>query len=664
VHNFLVYLTLGVATGSIYAIAATGLVVTYTTSRIFNFAHGALGMFLAFVYYQLRVSWHWNELLALVVTLLVVAPLIGVLLDVAVMRPLASASVALRLVVTLALFSVLQGLALIIWGTTLRSMPTLTGSHNFTLISGLRVSSDQVAIVGLAFVVAAGLWVLFHRTRLGVTMRAVVDDPGLAELNGIDPHLVTSFSWSLGTALAGLAAILVAPGLSLSIGPLSLLVVSAYAAAIVGRLSSTAWTFVGGLGLGIVASFLTGYVTSSNQVLQDLPQAMPFVLLFVMLVLLRQERAGLQRVDLFPEPRVPKLRTTLVFAGVAFVAALVVAPHFSNFQALVVGSGLVYGLVLLSLVLITGMSGQISLAQFSFVGLGAVLLAHLHGHMPYVVAVVVAMLITAVVGAVVALPALRLRGLYLALATLAFAVLMDTMVFTNSHVIPAELQVVTVPAPNFAGHALTSLAHQVPLYALMTALAGAGVLAVRRGRFGRALSAMRDAPVAASALGLNLVRTKLIVFAISAAMAGLAGCFFGGLQGQVGASEFGYFISLSALLILAIQGVTSVTGAIVGALFYAIVFLMLPTWITNPNTVEALQPGLIGLGIVNLVRHPEGAVAQQRAQLRFLVSRLRRGGSGSPDAGVAVVDGSSGNGSSGDGSGSSSVPAVTPVGGV
>ena len=623
-QNFLVYLTIGVVTGAIYAIAATGLVVTYTTSRVFNFAHGALGMFLAFVYYQLRVVWHWSEWLALFATLVVVATCIGVILDVAVMRPLRRASVALRLVVTLALFTVLQGLALLIWGTSLRSMPTLTGSHNFTLLSGLKVSSDQVAIVVIALAVAGVLWLVFHRTRLGVTMRAVVDDPSLAELNGIDPGRVTAFSWSLGTCLAGLAAILIAPGLSLSIQGLSLLVVSAYAAAIVGRLSSTAWTFVGALALGISASMLTGYVISTNQVIQDLPAAMPFVFLFVALVLLRQERASLQRVDLFPEPHPPRLRVTLIWVAGAVALAFVVAPNLSNFQALVVGSGLVYGLVLLSLVLITGMSGQISLAQFSFVGIGAVLLGHLAHHMPYVIAVLVVMAITAVVGALIALPALRLQGLYLALSTLAFAVLMDTMVFTNSHVISAESQVLAVPAPSFAGHTLHTLSSQVPLLTVLTGLTAAGVLALRRARFGRALSAMRDSPVAASALGLNLVRTKMVVFALSAAVAGLAGCFFGGIQGQVSAGEFTYLASLSALLILAIQGLTSVTGALAGAMFYAIVFLMLPDWITNPNTVQSLQPLLIGLGIVNVVRHPEGAIAQQRYQLQALRNRFHR----------------------------------------
>jgi branched-chain amino acid transport system permease protein len=622
-HTFLIFLIIGLTTGAIYAVAATGLVVTYTTSRVFNFAHGALGMFIAFAYYTFHVSWHLPTPLALAIALLVLAPAMGVFLDVVVMRRLQAASVALRLVVTLALFTVLQGGALLIWGTTLRSLPPLLGNHSFSPISGLNVTFDQGFTVAVAVVVAGGLWLLFHKTRLGTTMRAVVDDPVLAELNGIDPGRVTSFSWAMGTSLAGLAAILIAPGLSLNIQTLSLLVVSAYAAAIVGRLSSLAWTFVGGIGLGVLSQLLVGYLPGTNQIVQDLGPALPFIVLFIMLVVLRQERATLQRVDIFREPPPPRLRNTLMWtaAGVAITAA--VSPALTTFESLVFGTALVYASILLSLVLITGVSGQVSVAQFSFVGLGAVLVSHLTPHMPYVLAVVVTIAVSGLVGALVALPALRLRGLYLALSTLAFAVLMDSLVFPNSHVIPSLSQVVNVAPPNVFGHFLRSDRSQLPLLALVMSLFGVGVLAVRRGRFGRALSAMRDAPVSASALGMNLVRYKVVIFAASAAMAGLAGIMFGGLQGTVSPHEFTYLSSLAALLILAIQGFTSVTGAMAGAVFYALVFLALPQWITNPNTVQAIQPFLIGLGIINVALHPEGAVAQNREQFRAMRAKMR-----------------------------------------
>jgi branched-chain amino acid transport system permease protein len=623
-HEFLIYLVIGLTVGGIYAITATGLVMTYTTSRIFNFAQGSMGMLVAFVYYQLRVVWNLPSLVALVLSVLVVAPLLGATLDLVLFSRIQRAPLALKLVATLALSLALQGVAQLIWGTSLRSMPPIFSSDTFTPVSGVNITYDQLATVVAALIVAVLLWYLFRRTRLGTTMRAVVDDPTLAELHGVSPVRITALSWAMGSALAGLATILVAPRVTLSIQALSGLVVTAFAAAIIGRLSSMAFTFAGGIALGLISSFMTGYLPPTNELLTDLTSAMPFVVLFVALLVLREERGAAARTISFPEPAPPRMRTTLLLTLAAFVVALIVSPALSDFQSLVVGVALTYASILLSLVLITGMSGQVSLAQFSFAGLGAILLAHLDGHMPYVLALICAVLITAIVGGLVALPALRLRGLYLALATLAFAFLMDGVVFPNSHVIPISTQTVVVPLPSAFGLSVKSGQAFVPFLTLFVGLCAVAILAVRRSRVGRSLSAMRDAPLAASALGLGLVRTKVLVFAASAGLAGLGGSFYGAAQHQVGASDFVYLLSLSALLILAIQGLTSVTGAIVGAGFYAIAFLLLPQWIDNADTVSALQPLLIGLGVLNLALFPAGAVAQQRAQFEHIRKRLAR----------------------------------------
>ena len=172
-------------------------------------------------------------------TLGVIAPLIGVLLDLAVMRRLlAGASVATKLVVTLAVLLAFQGFALAIWGIKLRSMPGLWGDRHTITIASLVITWDQITTVLAAVAVAFGLRLLFRRTRLGVAMRAVVDNRELCAMKGISPNRVTAASWALGSMLAGLAAILIAPGLNLEVNTLSLLVVSAYAAAVVGRLES------------------------------------------------------------------------------------------------------------------------------------------------------------------------------------------------------------------------------------------------------------------------------------------------------------------------------------------------------------------------------------------------------------------------------------------
>ena len=616
--TFLIYLTIGVVTGSIYAVAATGLVVTYTTSRIFNVAHGALGMFVAYCYYELRTAVHMPTVPAVALSVLVFGPLIGVLLDYLVMRHIQSESVVLRLVVTISLFLMLQGLAYYIWGNTIRTMPPLFASGSFQPVNGLSITYDQATTVGVAVGVAVLLWLLIQHTRVGLTMRAVVDNPQLAQMNNVRPGTITSIAWAMGTALAGLAAILAAPMLSLSVGELSLLVVSAYAAAIIGRLTSTLWTFVGGLALGILTSLLVGYLPSSSSLVQNLAQAAPFLLLFVALVVRGREQAATMSQRARREPRAMGLRGSVTLAVGAVALSIAIVPFLHGVNVVIAGAALAYAGVLFSLVLLTGMAGQISLAQFSFVGLGAVLLPHLNNHLPWAIAALLATLITALIGAVVALPALRLQGLYLALATLAFAILMDRVVLVDPHVMGNFGSGLFVRRPSIFNFTLRSQASVVPLLVAVVALYAVGILAIRRGRFGRSLAALRDAPTAAAALGLNLVRIKVIVFIVSSGMAGLMGCLYAGFLGGIGPSDFSYLLSLTAVLILAIQGISSVTGAAVGSAFYAVIYLMLPRWITNADLVSLLQPLAIGLGVVNLARFPAGAIAQQRASVEAL----------------------------------------------
>jgi branched-chain amino acid transport system permease protein len=278
------------------------------------------------------------------------------------------------------------------------------------------------------------------------------------------------------------------------------------------------------------------------------------------------------------------------------------------------------------LVLLSGMAGQVSLCQFSFVGIGAALVTHLAPHMPYAVAALLATLITGLVGALIALPALRLRGLYVALATFAFAILCDNLVFQNSHVFGTFGEAIRAPSPSIFGLTLRSHQSYVVAGACLVAVLALAIQSARRGRLGRALAAMRDSPVAASALGLSLVRAKVMAFAISAAMAGLAGCFYAGLQGQVGGSQYTYLISLTALLILAIQGLTAVPGAILGGALYALLYLLVPQWTTSTTIINAVQPLTIGLAVLSLLQHPEGAWTMQARLVRGLIGKRRRPG--------------------------------------
>jgi branched-chain amino acid transport system permease protein len=624
-QTFFTYLVLGTAVSAVYAISASGLVVTYITSGVFNFAHGAVGMFLAFAYWELRVHRGWPTPLALLVTLGVFAPAIGVLLDVIVMRRLLrGASVATKLVVTLALLLAFQGLALAGWGIELRTLPGLWGDRRFTVLD-LVITWDQVTTVLAAAAVAFGLRLLFRRTRLGVAMRAVVDSPELCAIKGLSPNSVTAASWALGSMLAGASAILIAPGLNLEVNTLSLLVVSAYAAAVVGRLQSLPATFLGALVLGISQTMVVGYLPQDNELVRNLKPALPFLLLFGAL-LLRPERRLPEKVRTHAEPDPPPLRVTAALGVAGVVAAALLAGRISDYQLLIGSKALLFSCITLSLVLLTGLSGQVSLMQMSFVGVGAVVAGKLGADTPWLLSLLAAIGITGALGCLVALPVLRLRGIYLALCTLAFAILMDGLVFGNSNLLGGG-ETLAVPRPVLFGWHLTSEHAIFVLTAAAVALYANVFLAVRRSAFGRMLAALRDSPTACQMLGMDLVRMKLAVFGLSAMLAGGAGALLGALQVRVGALDFLYFRSLTVLLVATIFGITSVSGALLGAGF----FVVLPEVLRNLGSgggggltgSQALQPLIIGVLAIAVARRPEGLAGQLRAKLRDLVARWR-----------------------------------------
>ncbi|MEY2469462.1 MAG: branched-chain amino acid transport system permease protein livM, partial [Actinomycetota bacterium] len=213
--SFLAYTVIGIAIGCIYALTASGLVVTYTTSGIFNFALGAIGMLMAFTYWQLTVQDGWPQWLGLIVVLGVIAPALGALIQRVLMRRLYGATTSTTLVITLGLLLSCIGVATVIWDPgEPRTMPEFFSGHNVKVFS-IFVSYHQLTMMSVAVLVAVFLRFFLFRTRIGTAMRAVVDDPELAALNGAAPERVAMVSWALGASLAGLAGILLAPLVSL-----------------------------------------------------------------------------------------------------------------------------------------------------------------------------------------------------------------------------------------------------------------------------------------------------------------------------------------------------------------------------------------------------------------------------------------------------------------
>ncbi|MGH2685237.1 MAG: ABC transporter permease [Actinomycetota bacterium] len=589
-------------TGAAYAVAASGLVVTYTTSGVFNIAHGAVGMVMAFLYWQVRFDWGWSTPVSLFLVLFVAAPLFGLLVDRTLARNLNRASLVSSLVVTIGLLLLLMGVAFRVWPPEGRQVEGFFSPGGFDL-GPVFVSWHSATTVLVAAAVAVGLRLLLFGTRTGITMRAVVDNRMLAALNGGRPSLAGSLSWALGSMLAALAGILLAPVLQLSVEALTLLVVNAYAAAMLGRLRSLPLTFAGAVVLGLLESYAIGYLPTTG-VFANIRLAIPTLMLFLVLLATPEVRLTAGSAVAARMPPMPSLRRTLV-AGAVLVAAAYAFASVANEETLSkVAPGLALALVALSLVPLTGWAGQVSLCQMTFAGVGAFAAVKIAaGGSP--IGLVAAAALAAPVGALVALPALRLRGLYLALATLAFAVLADNVFFNHEDVF-GGFGALRIDRLEIGGLSFAGIRSYFVLLALVFALVSIGLLALRRGRFGRRLSALRDSPAACATLGMDLTMTKLMVFALSSAVAGLGGAMLAMLDQTATARSFTMFSSLPVVLLAVLGGITAPAGALAGGLVLA-AFPVLAEEVSWLSALSLLGPGFIG---VTLARQPDGLVLQ------------------------------------------------------
>ncbi len=595
--EFLSFLVVGIVTGSVYAVTASGLVVTYNATGVFNFAHGAVGMFLAYLYWQLWQGWGWDPVVSLVVVLFVAAPIFALAVERVLMRPLYGAALSTMIVVTLGLFLVLYGATSTIWDQTItRNLPNWFEGDQVGVL-GVNLTYEDLITLGSAVAVALALWALLKRTRMGVAMRAVVDDPRLASLTGARTNRIAGFAWMIGFGLAGLAGILLAPGTGMSIQILSELVIFGYAAAIVGRLRSLPLTFLGAMILGVSYSMAVGYLPANY--LNDVTTSLPMGLLVVALLLLPQGTLAVGRVARLRPPRVASLGMTLVGGAVLVAAAVVLSAVVTGNNLYTVGQALAIGLAALSLVLLSGYGGQIWLCQFTFLGLGSWAMTKVGGGSS-VLGVLAAVGLCAVAGGMLALPALRLRGLYMALTTLAFAVLMDGLFFINGTIFPSGS--IAVGRPDIFGMRFVTDRAFVVLIAVVFALCLIGVGALRRGPFGRRLVAMNDSQAACATVGLSITRTKLTVFVLAGGMSGLAGALYGGMSGMVSSAQFSFVQSLVLFVGVALAGITILSGAVQAGVGLA----FLPLMAQHIPSFPGFTYVLFGAGIIAVGRNPYG----------------------------------------------------------
>src|SRR3981081_485125 len=275
------FIVIGLFGGSVYALAAMGLVLTYKTSGIFNFAYGAIAMFCGFTFWQLRDGWHITSWVSLPVLLLVVAPGLGLVFE-RLFRPLVGVAAEVQIVVSLGVLALLQAAVPLLYGGQDRNLRSIFPTSTFRVGAHLNVGYDQLATLLLAAGLGLGLWVLLRRTRFGTATRAVVDNRDLAELAAINSDSVSRVAWVISTMFAALVGILLSSSQGLDVYVLVVLVIYAFAPAVLGRLVSLPLAYVGAMVLGVTQSVLARW--GSHGTVAQIETSIPYLALFALLV--------------------------------------------------------------------------------------------------------------------------------------------------------------------------------------------------------------------------------------------------------------------------------------------------------------------------------------------------------------------------------------------
>jgi ABC-type branched-subunit amino acid transport system permease subunit len=648
----------GLFAGAVYALYGQGITLVYKATRVPNFAHGAVGTVGAFVFFKLwngsasrllipvihfkipftGVNWDPNPPALPFAAALFIAIGASVLLGLAIerfaMRYLVDAPTISLIVATIGLFTVITGLAIDLFDQQTETVPPLINDHVYKL-AGLRFFTTDLVVAALALALAIGLGAFFRFTNLGIAIRATADSRETSRLLGISADRVAAFSWAAGSALATLSAILIITrgNRQLDFATLTLLVVPGFTAAMFGGFTSLVGTFIGGLTLGVAQNLFIG-IHWPTQVLRSAfsaagaPQFVSFLVIVIVLMtrpkfIFRGVRVdeesgvGLGRVrsGLPPEDQLRRsldrrgaLQLLLndwrygrwILAALVSIAILTVPVFTVSYWSTVLGSAVFYALIVLSIVVLTGWTGQISLGALGFAGAGAFGSAVLstQGHLPFFIVMPLCGLIGIPLALLIGIPALRLRGFFLALATLAFMVACETWLFTQSW---------------FSTHNDTSRGilrddlSQPSFYvsAGFALLVYLGVRNLGRTRIARAWHAIRDSENTAISMGIDPVRYKLLAFAVSGFIAGIAGGSFGYMNLKIVAANFTFFLTLTYITGAVISGIAMLSAGPLAA----VSLVLLPT--ITARTVSGTNEGVFIISgvaaILTVIAYPNGA---------------------------------------------------------
>ena len=602
----------GAVMGLTYGMLAAGLVLIYRSSGIVNFAYTEVGAFGASFLALMVIEWDWPFVPALLLAVLSSAALSAVV-ELTVVRRLFHAPRVILLIATVGVAQLLLLCRLY--------LPDVEGFHRYPVpftvnwqVGSATVRGDHLLVIATVPMMVAGLAWFLSRTLTGTAVRGAAANPEASRLMGVNVKGLSTLVWTLAGVISGVAAIVVRPlqGVPVSNADASLdakLLVTAMAAALVGKMVSLPRALAAGVVIGIVErAMLLNW--------PDDPGRITLFLLVVIMVMAVRTRS----------PETPRARWSFashgaavpaslqriwavrhlgrIGAGVALAAGvalplLVTTPSRQQLYA----EMLIFALLALSMTVLTGWAGQLSLGQFAFAGLGAFTTAALmRSGSSFGVAVVVSAVVVTLIALAVGAPALRVSGLLLAVTTLAFAV------FTRSWFLGVDLlddgqPSIRIPRMIEGGIDFGDQRTYYWLCLAVLALAAWVVARLRRRGIGRGFVAVRENERAAAAMTVSPARAKLTAFGVSGALAGLAGALYGGLYGRLDPAAFPPETSVQIAALAVIGGVGSVTGAVLGALWV----VGLPAIFGDTPEVKLLTSGA---GLLILLMYFPGGLVQ------------------------------------------------------
>jgi len=651
--DLLAYLLLGVGAGAAIALLAIGVVLTNRASSVVNFGHAAMGMWSAYVFYNFRETGDialpmpfdelpfgiktpsWLQAIhvldrptvvaALIITL-IYAALFGLAVYLLIFRWLRNSPPLGRIVASVGLFLFLYATAALRFPVVPTTRPILPGG-SISLFDKL-IFVDRLVVAAIAVVLTAVLWLVYRFTRFGLSTIAASESAKGAALTGINPDRLAAINWSIASVLSATAIILIARVNSLDPLNLSLLIVPALAAALLGGFRSFVWVAVAAFGIGMLQSELVN-LRSDIPALRGLglPEGLPFLLILGALFLRSRAapaRGGeaTQRLPTSPTPRF-----VIPVAVVALASGIVVMLQGSSDWRLAVITSSITAILSLSIVVLTGFIGQISLAPYAFAGFSAFTIVRLDASgIAFPWAPIIAVALTTALGVLVGIPGTRVRGYHLAIATLGAAVAIEQLVFKWSWFVGDR----TVGPARFLGinFSITAKGSDYPRVAfgimVVVIAVGSCVAAanIRRGPTGQSWLAVRTNEKAAAAAGIDVARAKLSAFAVSACFAGMAGALIAYARQTVSEQSFLVFFSLAALAITYLMGIGSVSGAVGAGVLAPLGILVMLRNGSLPTDVSKYEFALNGLMlIVVTIVLPNGLLPSIGAGLKRLAAR-------------------------------------------